>query len=265
MLASNKTKSSNKSMNIRDIIIKSKNQEICNSEETMKNVIKTVKEDTRITIESCKKFKNGKISVRVNKDKNINEIKDCIKEKMGNEYDIKIDELKKPRIKIIGIKEDISNIDLESDIANRNKFKDSEIKILYKYKNNNKDTWSIILDVDKNQYAQARIRNRIYIGSESCRFFDYYDVTLCYKCLKYGHKSNKCEIENNSCGNCGENHMMKECTNKNKQKCKNCHNFNEKYGAKRNCNHAVVDFKRCESYKKIIEKVKCKIDYNYER
>ena len=130
---------------------------------------------------------------------NINGIQECIKEKMGNDYDIKIDELKKPKIKIVGIKDDLNDMDIENDIIKRNKFEEAEIRLVYKYTNEKNNTWSIILELNKVQYVQAKYRNRIYIGSESCRLFDFYDyVTLCYKCLKYGHKSSKCKHINDS-------------------------------------------------------------------
>ena len=60
---------------------------------------------------------------------------------------------------------------------------------------------------------------------------------------------------------CGEKHMMKDFTNKNKPKYINCCKYNEEYDAKRNCKHTSTDFKKCETYKKIVEKIKNKTDY----
>ena len=46
----------------------------------------------------------------------------------------------------------------------------------------------------------------------------------CMKCRKWGHFANKCLAEKDSCGNCGEDHMTKDCPDKERQYCVSCKN-----------------------------------------
>ena len=47
-------------------------------------------------------------------------------------------------------------------------------------------------------------------------------IVRCFKCQKFGHISAKCQSAE-KCGHCSENHLIRDCPNKNQEsKCANC-------------------------------------------
>ena len=70
------------------------------------------------------------------------------------------------------------------------------------------------------------------------------ELKQCMKCRKWGHFANECLTEKDTCGNCGEDHMMKECTDPGRRYCIFC----------RNDSHASWD-RECPEFKRGVERM----------
>ncbi|XP_060843818.1 uncharacterized protein LOC132923859, partial [Rhopalosiphum padi] len=68
------------------------------------------------------------------------------------------------------------------------------------------------------------IDRSVYIGYSACRVKEFLDVSICYRCQKYGHIAAKCRATEMVCSYCAETgHKVEECKNKYKPpKCANC-------------------------------------------
>lgn len=76
------------------------------------------------------------------------------------------------------------------------------------------------------------------------------------------HTAKKCTSKS-YCRFCSEEHASESCTNKNKLKCINCIQANNKYNTHRQVDHAASDFKNCETYKYFLQRQIKKIDYPF--
>ena len=66
----------------------------------------------------------------------------------------------------------------------------------------------------------------------------------CMKCRKWGYFTNECLAEKDSCGNCGEYHMTKDCPDKERRYCVSC----------KNDSHASWD-RECPEFKRRVDRM----------
>ena len=104
-------------------------------------------------------------------------------------------------------------------------------------------------------------RDRLYIGSYSCKVFNHLHVKRCNNCNCYGHYKEHCKAMQPTCGYCSKNHHSENCTEKTVAGflpcCPNCRNGkfdNEKHS------HTAFD-RTCPSYKTEQELLKKTINY----
>jgi len=68
----------------------------------------------------------------------------------------------------------------------------------------------------------------IYFCYSACRVKEFLEVSICFRCQKYGHIAAKCQAKDMICSYCAEpGHKVEDCTNKDKPaKCANCGDSN---------------------------------------
>ena len=103
----------------------------------------------------------------------------------------------------------------------------------------------IALTVSTPEDANIMIRDGINV----CRMKTYpkklkVELKQCMKCRKWGHFANKCLAEKDVCGNCGEDHRTKDCTDKERRYCVSC----------RNDSHVSWD-KECPEFKRRVDRM----------
>ena len=79
------------------------------------------------------------------------------------------------------------------------------------------------LSLNSANEANRLIRDGMYIFSN--RTYPKrlkYEPKQCMKCCKWGHFAAECQVKTDTCGTCGENHIMKECADKEKRFCMAC-------------------------------------------
>ena len=81
----------------------------------------------------------------------------------------------------------------------------------------------LALTVSTPEDANLLIRDGIYICSNKLypRKMKQ-EPKQCMKCRKWGHFAADCLAEKDVCGNCGEDHRTKDCTDKDKRYCASC-------------------------------------------
>lgn len=163
---------------------------------------------------------------------------------------------------ITGMSFEKNNEDLLECLKKQNKcIEQGEIKILKQYavQKNNKTYYNAILEVDEEHFSSALKIEKVSIGWEKCKVYDGVDVTRCFKCKGYNHKSLECKNEE-TCSRCFGKHKTSECKDDLKNKCINCIRANEKFNLGLYDSH-VYTSKQCPVYIRHLTAKKIKIGY----
>ena len=99
-----------------------------------------------------------------------------INENVDLKMTAKSEALKKPRIRLVGIDDDVSSMTEDGiieDIKSRNNLcEEAELKVVYKYKNSYRNYWNIIVEVNGAAYSNIMENKRIFFASNSCRVYN---------------------------------------------------------------------------------------------
>lgn len=220
-------------------------------------------------VSRIKHVRDGAVAICCSDKKSSDNIVKDVENKLSEEYEVSVLKKRNPRIKVINVnKNDAANEEqLVEKIVFQNRIKTDEkilkIKMLYKYETKNQRNYNIVLEVDPNTYTQINRAQVMHIGWKNCKFVDYINVIQCYKCCKYGHMEKACKSDKQICARCAKEHKIQECPIENENKiCSNC-----KYAAETlhipniNYNHSAFDKHECESYKRIYNNLKSRIEY----
>lgn len=139
------------------------------------------------------------------------------------------------------IVEDIFTQNYEDSEIDKEVFK-NEFRCVHKYKrkdpNDTRTNW--VVECSARVRNLMRLRDRIYIGWQSCRLKDYNPLVRCFKCQSYGHTSRVCRGRE-CCPHCAGEHDITKCPRKgDPPRCANC------VKVKKDHQHAVNDPKCTE-------------------
>ena len=104
----------------------------------------------------------------------VNCIKNLIENSDENKFDIYVDKMRNPLVKVVVIDLIIrSKEQVEEEIKNRNNLVDSEIiKVNYMYKISTKQTQTAIIEMNREAYARIMKDRKIFIGCQRCKAYD---------------------------------------------------------------------------------------------
>lgn len=251
------------------IIIKPKDSS--QSSETTK---KTIKEKINpcslgegVGVSTMKYIKDGGVAIKCieSGNQNIENICTNIKDSLGQSYEVEIPEKRNPRIIVFNVRN--KELENEGDLVNKlivqntiNTNPDTrEIKLVYKYQNK-KGLNNVIFQFDKQSYECISRKEKICIGWQTCSYKDSVNVKQCYNCWKFGHMATDCQKTGPTCQICAGEHKGKECQ-ANIECCVNCKHALEVLKIPNiDCTHRAYD-RKCEAYKRIVEKLQEKVDY----
>lgn len=183
-------------------------------------------------------------------------------EKLGEEYVVKLPEQRKPKIKIVNMREKLSENLIVANIKRQNDFiRDdvviSVVKINEIVRGRYKD-YSAIIETDTETFSSILSRDKLAIGWDQCRVFEHVHVHRCFKCLGFNHSAKDC-TSNKKCKFCSESHDEKECKAE-EEKCVNCTWAVKNLKLNLNVNHNAFS-RDCAVYQNKIEYERKKINY----
>lgn len=239
------------------VLVKPKLQQDCSK--TKKDFISNIN-PASIKLNHVKEISKGGIALACGSKDQSDDLVKLATEKLGAEYEIKMTELRKPRIKVIGMYEQFPNEELIEKIKEQNEFmKDSDIKVNHTYKGYH-NNFSAIIEVDGTHFAKVMEVGRLFVDLQSCKVFEDIQVMRCFNCSQYYHKSKDCQNKR-SCQECGsEEHETSKCNSEIK-KCVNCEHAVKTYNVKYDINHAVHD-RHCNVFVKKMHMLRRRIEYN---
>lgn len=152
---------------------------------------------------------------------------------LSENYSIEIQNLLKPRIKIIGYPDNLSADALLEKLRKQNNLTDSiDLKVVRVSKNEKRkpNGMSAILETDSCGFETLMKLRRVYVEWSRCWLLDATDANRCYNCSEFGHKSAVCS-KTVCCPKCAGDHKADDC-DADFEKCINCHLENANRGSK---------------------------------
>lgn len=238
------------------ILVKPKAQQECSK--TKKDFMTNI-DPASIKLNHVREISKGGIALACGSKDESTELVKLALDKLGEDYEVKITELKKPKIKVTGMYEKLECDDIIRKIKDQNEYmQDSDVNVVHTYRGANR-TFSAIIEVDGKHFSRVLAAGRLFIHLQSCRVFEDIQVMRCFKCSRFYHKGKDCQHKL-ACQKCGEEHELSSCKS-NVVKCVNCEHAVKTYNVKYDVNHLASD-KNCNVYLKKLHMLRRKIEYN---
>lgn len=199
-----------------------------------------------LNIDKMRYLPNGGIAIECKDIASQKAVEAAASEQLGEDYSVQLPVLLNPRVKLVGIRDDLSEIDIVECLKKQNEcLQDSKMKLIRKFTRNNGTT--VVLEVDAKSMEACMKEGRLKINWERCRVFEDLNVYMCHKCCGFNHMGGTCKNKL-ACVKCAGEHIGSRCEN-DVEMCVNCMVANSKYGLKLKTNHKASS-RECEVFKR---------------
>lgn len=224
-----------------------------------KDVLKTMIDSSTIQMNHAGDLAKGGLAIACSSTAASKELQERVAEKMGDDYEVKLTELKKPKVKIVGMSEELTSEEIVTKLKAQNEFlKDSNIVVSHMHKGL-KGFFTAVIEVDGKIFSKLLEIGRVFIDFDICRVLEDLQVMRCYNCAQFFHKGKDC-TKKKACQRCGEDHGLSNCTSE-VVKCVNCMVAVATYNLKLDINYPSYD-KNCTMYKQKLKIARRRISYN---
>lgn len=217
---------------------------------------------SQMGIKSVRNGVNGAIVVECGTKTEAEGLLNKLKDELGENYETKIEQPKKPRIKIMGVSDEYDSDDLIDFLKRQNDIEDVQfLRVLKTIKHRRAvcTEFTLICETDPSTFEQIMRKGKLYIDLDRCRVTESVDILRCFKCCGYGHKSLLCRNKV-YCARCTGDHDIKECSSE-QVKCVNCTFYNNERKTRLDVNHTAWSFD-CPVYLKKLQISKQYISYD---
>ena len=203
-------------------MVKSKSNQ---SLETVKNALKTTINPTemKVGVKTLKSLKDGQVLIEVGIVDETNLLSANIRDKCGEELEVNVPKLRKPRLIIRNIPQDITFENLEETVLTQNpelSMKPGEVAARFKFRTKRGEI-NMVTEVGP-EMRKMLLHTKLKIGWLICNVGDYLMAKRCFKCSRYNHRHQDCRDEE-TCPLCAGGHSLKDCkAPTNQHKCINC-------------------------------------------
>lgn len=229
-----------------------------------RDYIKNKIDPASIPINNVRSVSNGGIIIECQSKTAADTLRQETIEKLGSEYDVSTPSGMNPRVKVIGLSEELSNEQIINYIRTQNDcVSDSaELKFikLEESKNINKKyrKFNCIVEMDGTTYSKCMEQGKLNIKWDRCYIVEAVQVTRCFNCSGFNHVADNC-TKPKVCPKCAEEHNINQCQST-VEKCVNCINSNLNLHLNLDTNHAVWS-RDCQVYQRKLSFKRQKINY----
>jgi hypothetical protein len=218
--------------------------------------------EIKVGINKFRVLNNGNIIIGTDTKHEIETLEKEIATKCGGELQATVHKLRKPRLIVYNIPDDISLSNIEDTLLTQNPDLgltkgDIVAKFDFTAKNKNRN---LVIEVEA-KIRKILLQSKIKLGWYICKVEDYVVATRCFHCSRYNHRHHECK-NSEACPKCSGAHRLKDCAAEpNSFKCVNCTIYN-KYNPQKNIctNHSSLD-KKCPSMLAILERYRRNTEY----
>lgn len=239
------------------IVIKSKSNDI---NIDIQSSVKKVLDPLSDPISRMRKTKTNKVVVECNSERDVDQIKEKLSQKLGNELEVDRPKSSTPTIKVIGIHDYESKEKLIQYIRKQNDQVITNSSVLNVLQVNTLPTYTTaVIETDHNTFTKIMAKQKLMIQWDSCKVYENINPKRCFKCNKFGHYAKDCEQSDFTCPKCCGNHSVKEC-NSNEIICANCVEANKTRNLGLPTNHFAWSM-NCPVMQRRLKNVKKNIRY----
>lgn len=240
------------------VVIKPKTKQL--SAKTFDDISKNVNK-TDVNVCSTKKIRNGAVVLRCENPTESMKVKQVVTDKLGENYDVVLQKIKNPRIRITKIDKEIDTdrvIDeLKKNNPDINQINMKLVTIIHRKRYSTE--WNdAIIEVKANDFKRLMEMGVLSLPWRECKILEHLHINRCHKCCGYLHKSNICKQEQ-KCSRCAGSHKHSQC-NVNNLCCINCKTTNEKFKTNLQTDHHAWS-KECSVFKRRLAQLVSKIEY----
>lgn len=175
---------------------------------------------------------------------------------LGDSYTVEKTKMRRPRVKIPGFNQEMSDDEIADSIKSQNQVK-GDVKVVHIRKKGS-GLKTVFCECTPDSFARLMSMRRVFIGWKRYSVYEDLDIQRCFQCQGYYHKRAACR-NGVVCRKCSGQHETAGCTSQDKC-CKNCTVANVKYGRSYDINHEAVDAD-CPVYRYHLQNLKNKIEY----
>lgn len=214
--------------NSAPVILKPKNKQECDvTEKAIKEKIKP--SSLNLKVDGISKRSDGAVAIKCQTDIARNVLSKEIKDTMGNDYEVQIPKMRKPKILITGLNEELEKDVIIEAIKKQNNIQCGHLECVKVYKSfKNPRIYNALIETDGEGFKQIMREGKINVEWDRCPVYESCHVLRCFKCWGFNHTAKTCKNESQICAKCSESgHTYKDCKN-NTIKCVNCEKAKER-------------------------------------
>nr|CAI5825636.1 unnamed protein product [Callosobruchus analis] len=236
------------------VIIKPKN--INQSHSETRNIVRQNVNpvDNDIKFSQVKNVKNGGLVIRCDGPDDASKLKELASQSLSEEYEIKEVRKQSPRVRIVGMTENIACDRMVAMLKSQNRIfgNSSDCKVLKVWPTKKRgEIYQALLEVDSATYSGLLGQGSVLlVNVDNCVVYDALGLKICFKCCGLNHYAKDCKKSEQICIKSAGNHKVSEC-NSAQLKCVNC-------VSARNAqvDHAVWDSDKCCYYRSKLDEYK---------
>lgn len=211
---------------------------------------------------STRNIHNGGLLLHCDNPRETVKVQQIIKEKCGDEYEIILPKMKKPRLRITNIDDELPTDSIVNELKRHNQImRDMNIDVITTIKKSKRGFTSIeiVIETDMQNHKKLLEIGAVHLPWRECKVFEHLHLKRCYKCCGFSHISSECKHDQ-KCSRCAGAHKYTDCNN-NRFECVNCKSANEKYNLKLNIKHHAWS-KECSVLQKRFDSMRNYVEYS---
>lgn len=242
------------------VVIKPKHKQ--NSKKTMKELTKSVDKNS-VDVCGARNARDGGIVLQCRNANETMKVKQIVKDKLGDEYDVTLPAVKHPRLRITNVDTQIPDDSIINELKQHNEnIRDFDMKLVTIIPRNYRGSMSndVIVEVKSDVYNKLIDIGVLYLQWIECRIFEHLHVKRCFKCLGFSHIASQCSQNTQCCSKCAGNHKFDDCKSK-KLCCANCKAANQRNRLNLDTRHHAFS-RDCSILQRRLAVIRNKIAYN---
>lgn len=173
-------------------------------------------------------------------------------------YSCEPPKLRRPRVIIFGVEDDLSSEDLHDHLIKQNpELELGDIRIVAKLRARYNRAHRII-ELNPEAFKMIKYKEKLNIGWKRYRFEETLGIRQCFKCAAMGHLARDCKSSKICRGCSSTEHNDNDCNEG--IYCKHCQLANDKFRLNLDVNHRPFD-RDCPQYIRAIKNQMKRIDY----
>lgn len=242
------------------VVVKPKKKQ--HSKKTLEQITSSI-DKSSVNVCGTRSARDGGIILCCKNSADTMKVKQIVRDKLGEDYDVTLPTIKNPRLRITNIDTDIPDDSIIETLKKNNELiANDEVKLvtIIPRKFRGTITNDIVVEVKSATYKKLLKAGVVHLPWRECEVKQHIYIKRCFKCCGFSHTAQQCKQNTQYCSKCAGTHKFDSCKNK-KLCCINCKVANDKFGLNLNAEHHAWS-KDCKVLSRKMQTLREKIEYN---